>query len=220
MNKKRNNYSEEFKRKVVEECKADDVTINQLASKYGISRYAISNWRKQYDVDSCEAQYKKPYSEAFKCKILDEYEEGELSIPQLADKHGVNRRTIQDWRKKRINPASSKAQNEPYSEEIKRKVVDYYFAGATFKAIYEKYGINNKAVSKWVEEYGVHKAREELGKKPNEPMTLLEEKWGITKANMKARGIPTRSGKTPEEHFAECADRKAPMKLSQVSKDR
>lgn len=44
---KRTNYSNEFKFKVALEAIKGDVTFDELAVKYAVSKSLISNWRKE-----------------------------------------------------------------------------------------------------------------------------------------------------------------------------
>jgi len=44
----RNNYTPEFKTKVVLEILSEAETVNQIVAKYGISPVVISRWKKEF----------------------------------------------------------------------------------------------------------------------------------------------------------------------------
>ena len=63
--KKRNNYSAEFKSKVVLEVIQGTYTINEIAAKYGINPVVIGRWKSEFLERAAEI-FKKGPSEAEK----------------------------------------------------------------------------------------------------------------------------------------------------------
>jgi len=58
--KKRNQYSAEFKSKVVLEVLQEASTVNEIAAKYGISPVVISRWKSEFLERAAEIFKKGP----------------------------------------------------------------------------------------------------------------------------------------------------------------
>lgn len=80
--KKRNNYSAEFKSKVVLEVIQGTYTINEIAAKYGINPVVIGRWKSEFLERAAEI-FKKGPSEAEK-----ELEEKNIHVAELERKVG------------------------------------------------------------------------------------------------------------------------------------
>lgn len=63
--KARNNYTPEFKAKVVLEILSEVETVNQIATKYEISPVVLSRWKKEF-LERASEIFKKGPSEAEK----------------------------------------------------------------------------------------------------------------------------------------------------------
>ena len=92
--KARNNYSPEFKAKVVLEILSEEETVNQIAAKYEISPVVLSRWKKEF-LERASEVFKKGPSEADK--------ELELSKEHIAElERKVSQLTYEvDWLKKK-----------------------------------------------------------------------------------------------------------------------
>lgn len=94
--KKRNNYTPEFKTKIVLEILAETSTINELAAKHDISPVVLSRWKKEF-LDRASEVFKKGPSESEK-----ELEESKEHISELERKIGQLTYEV-DWLKKKSN---------------------------------------------------------------------------------------------------------------------
>jgi transposase-like protein len=92
--KKRNNYSAEFKSKVVLEVIQGTYTINEIAAKYGINPVVIGRWKSEFLERAAEI-FKKGPSEAEK-----ELEEKNIHVAELERKVGQLTYEV-DWLKKK-----------------------------------------------------------------------------------------------------------------------
>ena len=92
--KKRNQYSAEFKSKVVLEVLQETSTVNEIAAKYGISPVVISRWKSEFLERAAEIFKKGPSSAE---RELDEKNE---RVAQLERKIGQLTYEV-DWLKKK-----------------------------------------------------------------------------------------------------------------------
>lgn len=92
--KKRNSYTAEFKSKVVLEVLAEISTINEIASKHGVSPVVINRWKKEF-LERASEVFKKGPSDAEK-----ELNEKEEHIANLERKVGQLTYEV-DWLKKK-----------------------------------------------------------------------------------------------------------------------
>jgi len=90
----RNNYTPEFKAKVVLEILSEAETVNQIAARYEISPVVIARWKKEFLERSPEVFQKGP-SEAEK-----ELEHSKEHIAELERKVGQLTYEV-DWLKKK-----------------------------------------------------------------------------------------------------------------------
>jgi putative transposase len=102
----RNNYTPEFKAKVVLEILSEVETVNQIAAKYAISPVVISRWKKEF-LERASEVFKKGPSEAEKeLEISKEHiAELERKVGQLTYEVGwLEKKSTQilgpDWKKK------------------------------------------------------------------------------------------------------------------------
>ncbi|MNO15539.1 Transposase [compost metagenome] len=63
--RKRTNYPAEFKTKVVLEVLAEELTVNQIATKYEVSPVVLSRWKKEF-LERASDIFKKGTSSAEK----------------------------------------------------------------------------------------------------------------------------------------------------------
>jgi transposase len=92
--KKRNQYSAEFKSKVVLEVLQESSTVNEIAAKYDINPVMISRWKSEFLERAAEI-FKKGPSAAEK-----ELEEKNERVAQLERKVGQLTYEV-DWLKKK-----------------------------------------------------------------------------------------------------------------------
>jgi transposase-like protein len=92
--KARNNYTPEFKAKVVLEILSEVETVSQIAAKYEISPVVVSRWKKEF-LERASEIFKKGPSEAEK-----ELEHSKEHIAELERKVGQLTYEV-DWLKKK-----------------------------------------------------------------------------------------------------------------------
>ncbi len=74
---KRNQYTAEFKAKVILEVLREEATVNEIASRHGISPVMISRWKKEF-VERASEVFKKGPSEAEKELVKEQGHVAEL----------------------------------------------------------------------------------------------------------------------------------------------
>lgn len=92
--KKRNQYSAEFKSKIVLEILQETSTVNEISAKYGISPVTISRWKSEF-IERAAEVFKKGPSPAEK-----ELKEKNQRVAQLERKIGQLTYEV-DWLKKK-----------------------------------------------------------------------------------------------------------------------
>jgi len=92
--KKRNQYSADFKAKVVLEALREEATVNEIAAKYGIHPVMINRWKQEF-VDRASEVFKKGPSEAER-----ELEKEQRHVAELERKVGQLTYEV-DWLKKK-----------------------------------------------------------------------------------------------------------------------
>ena len=92
--RKRTNYTADMKVKVVLEILSEESTVNQIASKYGISPVILSRWKKEF-LERASEVFKKGPSESDK-----ELEQSKEHIAELERKVGQLTYEV-DWLKKK-----------------------------------------------------------------------------------------------------------------------
>jgi len=91
---KRNQYSAEFKTKVVLEVLQEESTVNEIAARYGISPVMVSRWKSEF-LERASEVFKKGPSDAEK-ELAEEKERA------AALERKVGQLTIEvDWLKKK-----------------------------------------------------------------------------------------------------------------------
>ena len=92
--KAKNNYTAEFKTKVVLEILSEIETVNQIAAKYGINPVVIARWKKEF-LERAPEVFKKGPSEAEK-----ELEQSKQHVAELERKVGQLTYEV-DWLEKK-----------------------------------------------------------------------------------------------------------------------
>jgi putative transposase len=92
--KKRNQYSAEFKAKVVLEVLQEEATVNEIAAKHGIHPVMVSRWKQEF-IERASEVFKKGPSEAEK-----ELEKEQRHVAELERKVGQLTYEV-DWLKKK-----------------------------------------------------------------------------------------------------------------------
>lgn len=92
--KTRNQYSAEFKTKVVLEILSEQLTVNQIAAKYDVSPVVLSRWKKEF-LERASDVFKKGPTKAEK-----ELEQSKEHIADLERKVGQLTYEV-DWLKKK-----------------------------------------------------------------------------------------------------------------------
>ncbi len=94
MSKKKNNYSPEFKARVVMELLSGQKTLNELADQYQIAPATLSNWHKQFQERAAEVFQKGPSN---KERELSERDQEIAVLQQKVGQLLIER----DWLKKK-----------------------------------------------------------------------------------------------------------------------
>ncbi len=97
--KTRNQYSAEFKTKVVLEILSEQLTVSQIAAKYGVSPVVLSKWKKEF-LQRASDVFKKGPTEAEK-----ELEQSKEHVEDLKRKVGQLTYEV-DWLKKNLVKSS------------------------------------------------------------------------------------------------------------------
>lgn len=112
----------------------------------------------------------KWYTIEEKLNILSECDQGNASVKEIADKHGVHAKTIREWRtlhdKVGVKSLERSKRHQLYSAELKYAAVKDFLSGRyTQREITRKYKISSKSVlMKWVELYNGHKTLKDSGR--------------------------------------------------------
>lgn len=80
--RKRNQYSAEFKTKVVMEVLREEQTVNEIASKYELSPVMVSRWKAEF-LERASTVFGRGTKELE--KIKKEYESKQENLEQLVD---------------------------------------------------------------------------------------------------------------------------------------
>ena len=132
---------------------------------------------------------KSPHTPEFKAIISQEYLDGKGSYQFLADKHGVDKRTLRGWVSKYrlhgIIAFQNKSGNNTYSAEFKTMCVKAVLSGeGSVDDIVAKYNISNRQVLRdWISMYnanrrlkGYHPKREVYMAEARRKTTVEERK--------------------------------------------
>ncbi len=98
---KRNNYSAEFKTKVVLEVLREEATVNEIAARYDVSPVMVSRWKQEFVKRAAEV-FKKGPSEAEK-----ELTKEQQHVAELERKVGQLTYEV-DWLKKKSDEISKR----------------------------------------------------------------------------------------------------------------
>lgn len=125
---------------------------------------------------------KKRFTVSEKLKIITEYNKGDLPVGEVAQKYGVNVRTIRDWKtlyeECGIVALERKKHHTLYPAELKKAaVLDYLSGNFSQREVIRKYGISTINVLKgWIELYNGHNV-------------LNDDKKGWSRAMTKPRKV-------------------------------
>lgn len=98
-------YNIELKKKVIKEYEETEISLNELARKYGIkSSKSIREWirkHKLYGINGIESPKAKEYSLELKQNVIEYALTEDLNFRELADKFEIrDPKTVSDWVRK------------------------------------------------------------------------------------------------------------------------
>lgn len=106
---KHRKYSIEEKYLVVEDGERNNLTSSELSLKYGITKTAIRDWRRQYRenngviVSKTRNTKKKQYTGEFRLEVVKDVKENNLSYHEAGRKYDINKSVVDAWVKKYEN---------------------------------------------------------------------------------------------------------------------
>jgi putative transposase len=127
----RNNYTPEFKTKIVLEILSEVETVNQIAAKYEVSPVVLSRWKKEF-LERASEVFKKGPSKAEK-----ELEQSKEHISELERKVGQLTYEV-DWLKKNLHKSSDLIG--------RKKCVDFRAPCLTISRQADLLGINRSSI--------------------------------------------------------------------------
>ena len=92
------NHPIPYRRKAVEDYESGAMSIYEAAKKYDIAPETLQRWRQEFGVTGKTGKYDYYYTQGFKNRVIDELEEGNLTLKELSEKHGVSTQAINTWR--------------------------------------------------------------------------------------------------------------------------
>ncbi|MCF7932544.1 MAG: helix-turn-helix domain-containing protein [Acholeplasmataceae bacterium] len=187
---RRSNTSKETKLLAIRLYQSGESSIEDIATKLGVSRTAFRRWLSHYAFEGESALEDKPrnqsYSQAFKLEVIQAYLNDEGSYMELTGRYHVpSHQTIRNWVMKyngheEIKPYDPRghvymAKTRKVSQEEKIEIVRWTIEnGSQYKLAAQKYETSYAQVYNWVKKYkalgeeglqdrrGRHKLEEEL----------------------------------------------------------
>lgn len=140
---------------------AKQLSLKQLAEKYGMQECTVSKWKKKLDVLTVPKNIELPDKEEF-MKDVEQYPNTEL-----AKKYGVGLRLISKWRKK------LGASNVWNKEMVNWEQFNKDSKVLRWNEMTEKYHASWSSIKLWKQQRGLT-----TGKKENREITWVEDKKG------------------------------------------
>jgi transposase len=188
-------YSTEFKYKVLMAYENRDCTIKELCSKFGITKYSLKEWLKQFKEYGIEGlkQSKSwtPYAKELKEAAVKDYLSGEYSQYEIVGMYKISSRSVfQRW----INQYNSHRELKDTSRgrtssvtkgrktnwEERLQIVFYCLEnGKDYQKTVETYQVSYQQVYQWVKKYaegGEEALKDKRGRNKAEAELLPEEK--------------------------------------------
>jgi transposase-like protein len=143
-------YSLEFKRKMAD-LYATGVSTDKIRKEYGLHPTTVLNWVKEFGGKTRNA-LDCHYSPEFRQKMVELYISGCTST-KIHEEFGVTASIVLGWAK----AAGKTVRNHPWtrrSVEFKKNVVDLYLSGIPSPQLGKQFGVADKSVRNWVEQFG------------------------------------------------------------------
>lgn len=128
---------------------------------------------------------RQKYSPELKAQISEEYLSGKESTYTLANRHGINARTIWEWSKRYEEHGINAFIHQPgcncYSAEFKTKCVELYISGKMYVSeIATKYNIPDSSILKrWIKSYNANRKLKDYNPKREVYMAEARRKTTI-----------------------------------------
>lgn len=155
MSLRKSKFSDEIKAKALKECESGTESLEEIAEKYGITRNTLYEWRKSNNSVNLRERKKggkggrkSKLSDELKEKIVKECESGTKTLDEIAEKYGITKHTLYNWRK--ANGAIQRRKSR-FSDELKEKAIKEYESGMkTLDEITEEYRVTRKTLYRWI----------------------------------------------------------------------
>ncbi len=188
-------YSTEFKYEVLLAFRNRDYSIQDLCSRFQISKSSLRRWIdkfERYGIDGLkESKSWKSYSEELKKAAVGEYLSGDFSLPELTRKYEISddrllrqwinkynsHREIKDTSKERTS-SMTKGRKTTWKERI-QIVLDCLGNGKDYQSVAETYEVSYQQVYQWVKKYddgGEEALKDKRGRNKEEAELSPEEK--------------------------------------------
>lgn len=181
-------YSKETKIKVCKEYEKGNGSFSSIAKLLEAEKSTVRQWYLRYKEHGPSAfetlDKNRFYSKNFKASVIEEYNSGEYSMPDLAAKYNITYSVVRNWIDKWYNGLeikdydpkgdvyTMKARKTTFEErlEIVKWVIEN---NMNYKNAATKYSINYALVYKWTNAY-IDKGSEALEHKKRGPKPKLE----------------------------------------------
>lgn len=162
-------YSPEFKWKVVQEYKKEGRILTKITRKYGVHHSTIKEWERIVLKDGkqgLEVRQQKTYSKKLKQAAIKEYQSGNYSLREVADKYDISgasvlRKWIKDYNRHRDlrkraekRGISMTGKRRKTTQEDRIKIVKAALQNEkNYQYTAELYGVSYQQVYQWVRKY-------------------------------------------------------------------
>jgi len=181
--------------KAVEDCKNEKESIHSSSKKYGVSRDAIKNWIRMYEMRGAKGltptEKSKKYSVETKKSAVNDYLSGKGSLNEICKKYDISRKImLQRWIKwynshgefKEPNSGGgiymTKGRKTTLNERV--EIVSHCIASnKDYGKTIEQYGVSYQQIYGWVRKYemnGTDGLSDNRGKRKDESTMSEVEK--------------------------------------------
>lgn len=137
---------------VLEDYRHSSLTLREISQKHGVSETSIRNWAKQEKAERLQP-VPPPRSRA-KAAVLADYQNLELTIDEVAEKHGVSTSSVHKWaREAGLDRRSIVRERE---EQLKPLILHRYTTSIdSLERIAKRFNTSKSVVSRFVREEGL-----------------------------------------------------------------
>lgn len=176
-------YSKETKIKVCKDYEKGNGSFLSIAKLLGAEKSTVRQWYLRYKEHGPSAfetlDKNSSYSKKFKASVIEEYDSGEYSMPDLAAKYNIAYSVVRSWIDKWYNGLEIKdydPKGDVYTMKVRKttfeerlEIVNWVIENdMSYKNAADKYSINYALVYKWTKGY-MDKGEEALEYKKRGP---------------------------------------------------